>query len=793
MEQLDFQKVFDVAPGAHLLLRPDFTICAANEAYLKITMTRLEDILGRNVFDVFPGDPNDTQRDDSGARASMQYVLREKKPHQLSALRYAIRRPLAEGGAYEERYWSTLNTPVLADDGEVALILHTVDDVTKVVQLQREKRDVDRDLSEVTARSERFVELLDSAPDAIVITGDDGLIQLVNLQTEKLFGYPRSELIGRPLELLVPERFRGGHAEHIRRFFTNPTARPMGTGLSLFGRCKDGREIPIEVSLSPHPREGRVSVSAAIRDISERKRLEASARLNADRLANAVEAIQDAFALFDAGDRLVLCNKVYWQLLRARSANELVGKSFDELFDAWTFDMEFESERERVAWRDEQREKRRSEPTSVLDVRLRDGRRMRVIDRHTSEGGIVKTIWDLTSEEMRAQELREARAAAEAASEAKSDFLASMSHELRTPMNAILGFAQLLQRDRREPLSERHRERVGHILTGGEHLLRLIDDVLDLARIEAGRVSVFTESVPVAAVLEDVRKTLEPLAARYEVQLKIERSEHCSLTLAVDRTRFAQILINFGSNAIKYNRPGGKVTFRCTQPTRATVRVTVEDDGIGIPLDKQSKLFQPFQRAGQETGPIEGTGIGLVITRRLASLMGGDIGFHSEPERGSQFWVEMPMKATPSLQTSTPSDEIHSLPVERDEGERTVLYVEDNPANVTFMRDLIGSLEGVELLTASTAEEGIELAHLRQPAAILMDINLPGMSGLEALRVLREGPRTQHIPVIALTAAASERDQDLGMQAGFFRYLTKPVRVDELLLALEQVLANVGP
>ncbi len=783
----EFRRVFDVAPGALLLLRPDLTIYAVNDAYAQITMTLRDDILGRNVFDVFPADPSDEADGNNDARASMQYVLREKRPHQLPMLRYAIPKPPERGGGFEERFWSTLNTPVLGADGEVALILHTIEDITRVVDLQREKLDIGRNLSAATARSEHFVELLDTAPDATVITDQDGLIQIVNMQTEKLFGYPRAELIGQPLELLIPERFRHGHSEHLRRYFRSPTARPMGSGLELYGRCKDGTELPIEVSLSPHRRQGKTTVSASIRDISERKRLEAAARLNADRLTSAVDAIQDAFALFDADDRLVLCNSSYWHLLHADSSAAVVGKSFLELFDGWTGDMEFDDELARLRWRDEQVARRRQLPTNVFDVRLRDGRRMRVIERHTPEGGIVKTIWDLTSEEMRAEELREARAAAEAASDAKSEFLASMSHELRTPMNAILGFAQLLQRDRREPLSERHRERVGHILTGGEHLLRLIDDVLDLARIEAGRVSVFTESVQLAAVLEDVRKTLEPLATRNEVSLKVESCAATTSTLAVDRTRFAQILMNFGSNAIKYNRRGGHVVFRCSLPSRGLARVTVVDDGVGIPLDKQSKLFTPFQRAGQEAGPIEGTGIGLVITRRLASLMGGDVGFRSEPGLGSEFWVDMPLKVALSQPVAARPNPMSTPPWTRPANERLLLYVEDNPANVLFMRDFVGSFEHTELLTAATAEEGIVLARARLPAAILMDINLPGMSGLDALRTLRADERTAHIPVIALTAAATERDRDLGAQAGFFRYLTKPVRVDELTAALEQV------
>jgi PAS domain S-box-containing protein len=513
--------------------------------------------------------------------------------------------------------------------------------------------------------------LLDTAPDAMVVVGPDATIRFVNAQTERLFGYARTELVGQHLDLLIPERFRPRHGAHLERFFASPGLRPMGSGLELFGRCKDGTELPIEVSLSPLRTSQGVTVSATIRDITERKRLAAEAK--------------------------------------------------------------FQDERQ-------------------------------------------------------AEELREARALAEAGSAAKSEFLSSMSHELRTPLNAILGFAQLLWRDRREPLSERHKLRVEHILKGGEHLLRLINDILDLSRIEAGQVSISTEPVSVRDVLEEVDRTLQPMAARQQIALRIDPLPSRLPMVAADRTRFAQILMNLGSNAIKYNRQNGDVVFSVAEQEPSSVRITVKDTGIGIPLDKQSTLFHPFQRAGQETGPIEGTGIGLVITRRLATLMNGEVGFHSVPGQGSEFWVRLPIHA--SLRSSQVPPDLAELAADQlvRDGLRRVLYVEDNPANVLFMRDLLSNFESIDLSVALTAELGVELADQLRPDVIIMDINLPGMSGLDALRSLRARADLQHIPVIALTAAASERDRQLGMQAGFYRYLTKPVQVDELISALETLI-----
>ena len=722
-------------PGWLIVVGSDRKVVEVGEAYLAATGAKRDAIVGRAARDVVPG----------GIDEQVARAFAEPGDHVL---------PIVRVGELQLR---PSLAAVLGDDRRVAFVVIRFDDVTDLV-----------------AQTRHYVQLVDAAPDAVVVVGSDSVIQLVNVQAEVMFGYARAELVGQPLEMVIPERFRATHAGHLGRYFAHPDARPMGSGLQLFGRRKDGRELPIEVSLSPQRDEQGMTVSAAIRDTTERTQLETRARVLADRLASAVESIEHAFALFDADDRLVLCNTVFARLLHEERPSSLVGREYVDLLDGWLADMDFPDLDAQDAFR-RNRLARRHEPTIAFDVHLRDGRSLRVLDRRTPEGGIVKTILDRTEDEHQAKELL-------AASTAKSEFLASMSHELRTPLNAILGFAQLLERDKKEPLSARHKERLAQILRGGQHLLRLIDDILDLSRIEAGRISISPEPVGVDSVLAEVGTTLETIAAHHGVALA---SHPLAATVTADRTRLAQILMNFGSNAIKYNRPGGRVDLAVSRPNPGRVRVTVRDTGLGIPIDKQDKLFQPFQRAGQEMGPIEGTGIGLVITKRLAELMNGAVGFHSVPGEGSEFWVELP--AHDEVATSPSRDEVVRQASSDRQGGRVVLYIEDNPANVAFIRDLVGSLDGVELITMPTAELGLELARARRPDVVLMDINLPGMSGLAALGELRRFPETQHIPVIALTAAASDRDRKLGIEAGFYRYLTKPVKVDELVEALESL------
>jgi CheY-like chemotaxis protein len=376
---------------------------------------------------------------------------------------------------------------------------------------------------------------------------------------------------------------------------------------------------------------------------------------------------------------------------------------------------------------------------------------------------------------------------AEKANLAKSEFLSSMSHELRSPLNAILGFAQLMESDSPPP-TPAQKESIAQILQAGWHLLKLIDEILDLAKVEAKQVPLSWEPVSLTEVMVECRGMIEPQAQQRGIQMTYPRSDIPYFVLA-DRTRVKQVLINLLSNAIKYNREQGTVEVKCTESGPERIRVSVKDNGAGLNPEHLAQLFQAFNRLGQEAGGEEGTGIGLVVAKQLVELMGGEIGAESTVGAGSVFWFELHSVAEPHLFLE--KDEGAASPrLHVPQGERlhTLLYVEDNPANLKLVEQIIARHPDIRLLTAVNGNRGIEIARVSQPEVILMDINLPDISGYEALKILRSDPATTHIPIIAISANAMPPDIERSLKAGFFRYLTKPIKVFEFMEALDVAL-----
>ena len=382
-------------------------------------------------------------------------------------------------------------------------------------------------------------------------------------------------------------------------------------------------------------------------------------------------------------------------------------------------------------------------------------------------------------------ELESAKFVAEKANLAKSAFLSSMSHELRTPLNAILGFAQLLETGSPPPTPVQI-VRLHQIIKAGWYLLELINEILDLAVIESGRLSLSREPVSLIDVMRECQAMIESQTQKHDIHINFLPFDNTWFANA-DRTRVKQVLINLLSNAVKYNREHGTVEVACSASGSERIRISIKDSGVGLPPEKLLQLFQPFNRLGQEHGSEEGTGIGLVVTKQLVELMGGAIGVESTVGVGSEFWIELMRDVSPQLAAG------HTLSVERVKflGKatlRTLLYVEDNPANLMLVEQIIEGHPQLRMLRARDGNQGVALARAHLPDVILMDINLPGISGIEALQILRKDTLTMHIPVVALSANAMLRDIEKGLEIGFFRYLTKPIKINEFMEALDRAL-----
>ena len=397
-----------------------------------------------------------------------------------------------------------------------------------------------------------------------------------------------------------------------------------------------------------------------------------------------------------------------------------------------------------------------------LTARARDGKQTVVsynattfYDRDRNLQGVFAAARDVTERKFLDQALQETNVAlesakllAEKANLAKSEFLSSMSHELRSPLNAILGFAQLMESGSPLPTPSQ-KASIDQILQAGWYLLELINEILDLALIESGKLSLSLEPMSLGEVLSDCQAMIEPQAQKSAIRVVFPQFDSPQFVNA-DRTRVKQVFINLLSNAIKYNRAGGRVEVTCSANSAQRMRISFSDTGEGLPAEKLAQLFQPFNRLGQEADAEEGTGIGLVVSKRLVELMGGEIGAHSTVGVGSEFWIELNSAVEPKAAAACVPAAVARSPVAGRAPLRTVLCVEDNLANLTLIETLLARRPDIRLLTARDGRSGVEIALTSQPDAVLMDINLPGINGIQALKILAENPATAHIPVIAL-------------------------------------------
>ncbi|PIQ50767.1 MAG: hybrid sensor histidine kinase/response regulator [Comamonadaceae bacterium CG12_big_fil_rev_8_21_14_0_65_59_15] len=663
--------------------------------------------------------------------------------------------------------------------------------------------------------------ILNTVVDGIVtIYAKGGLIESVNPAIEAMFGYSAADLVDAHLSQLIPELDQGPHSISLDYYLASDADRAVGVGREVTGRRKDGQTFPLEISVSEMTLRGQHYFTGILRDITALKQAQA-ALIKAGALQNAIfNSANFSSIATDAKGVIQIFNVGAERMLGYAAADVLNKITPADISDpqeliarAKSLSLELEANItpgfEALVFKASRGIGDIYELTYIRKDLSRLPAVVSVTALRDAPGAIIGYLLIGTDNTVRKQieaertrleqvlqaknlELEKARQVADQANLAKSEFLSSMSHELRSPLNAILGFGQLLESGNPAPTASQMAS-VGQILKAGWFLLELINEILDLALIESGRLSLSLEPTSLHDVLQDCQAMIEPQAQQKGIALKFATVD-ADCFVNADRTRLKQVLINLLSNAIKYNRPGGSAEVSYARHSGKRLRISVSDSGLGLSPLKISQLFQSFNRLGQENGVEEGTGIGLVVSRRLVDLMGGEIGVQSTVGAGSVFWFEL--DAVDKIQWLTEDPcvlDLHDPQLPTDATVRTVLYVEDNEANVSLVEQLLARRPDLRLMSATDAMRGIAMARAHQPDLILMDINLPGISGMQALKILQADPTTCHIPALALSANAMPRDIERGLEAGFFRYLTKPIRVPEFMAALDDGLKLAKP
>jgi two-component system, sensor histidine kinase and response regulator len=646
----------------------------------------------------------------------------------------------------------------------------------------REMRSIANRTAALEASEQSFRQIFEEAPIGMAVVGLDESFNRVNTTLCQMVGYTERELtqcttVDITFEDDIPqgrqnaeELLTGGPRSSVERRYIRKNGEVLWiTRTACLMRDVDG-----------HPRNFLIMVE----DISERKRAEQALCENKRELEAAHQAnqlimdnSQDVICTIDEWGRFISVSAACEHLWGYMPA-ELIGRPY----------IDFVCPEDRVM------------TNQVADVLRMDGKITDFVNRYTrKDGTLVDVLWsaswsetdkimfcvahDVTDRARIEKALREAKEEADRANHAKSEFLSRMSHELRTPLNAILGFGQLLER---QNPTETQRSRVGHIISAGRHLLNLINEVLDISRVETGNLQLSLEPVCLADALEEALSLMRPLAAERKIELPSEAPLDQSYYVMADRQRFKQVLLNLLTNAVKYTPPEGQVTVSASPTENGAMRIVVSDTGPGISQEKLTRLFTPFDRLGAEQTGVEGTGLGLALCQRLMQAMHGSIGADSTPRQGSTFWVELACADSPLERVAQAKRGATGPAPESDAKKRTILYVEDNLSNLTLIEQMLADQPHIQLITAMQGQLGIELARRHSPDVILLDLHLPDLPGWEVLSRLQRDAATRDIPVVIISADATARQIKRLMSAGACAYLTKPLDMIEFSRVLDE-------
>ncbi|OUR89566.1 hypothetical protein A9Q92_00860 [Methylophaga sp. 42_8_T64] len=644
------------------------------------------------------------------------------------------------------------------------------------------------DITKIKIQEQTHLELLNSMGEGVFGIDKEGLCTFINQAALTILGYEQEELIGKYLheEIHCYQQDGTPNLESECAIFKTLNDKHAHCCESWF-LDKSGKGFNVSLTITPrYEHDDFIGVLVSFHDISLRKNAEL-------RLSVAIEGAGDGIWDWDMSTNAVHFSELYAKML---------GYSVEEMLPelgTWIHNVHPEDWARVQSTLQSYLEGNLPRFEIEFRMRCKDGSWKWILSRGKvvaldSEGNPIRMTGVHTDIDVRKKmesELLHAKVAAEAANQAKSEFLSSMSHELRTPLNAVIGFAQILEGDAVSPLTTDQKDSLKHISNSGHHLLTLINDVLELAKIETGNIPVVKESVVFSDVIDECLPILQNLAAANNVEIIV--NDMSDTAFYADCIRVKQVLLNLCTNAIKYNEIGGQVTIDCMQSERNLMRINITDTGIGIVKEKQDQLFTAFNRLGQENSGIEGTGVGLIITKKLIDAMNGEIGFKSVDGLGSIFWFELPVIEKEVNQLSKRFTENLNLSdvgnTEKGESMKAILYIEDNLANIKLMQAFFARDPQLSLQVVTSAEEGIDKIVNQCPDLILMDINLPGMSGNEAAEQLKNDKVYRTIPIIALSAVAMKHDIEK-FEGLFDAYITKPVDFTVLMKEIERQLGK---